>query len=220
MRPKNVSRVVILAAVPVLALAFQAAPAGIVKSVRADFPFVQKDSPLQILGMRSSIYDLAEQVHVANISGKRIVRLQLGWTIGARGQNPAPASFLGMPMDLNLAPGEWTTLGRQGITLTDVYRTLNHFQAPQGEVVIGAVFVQFEDGSTWSYGLPGKNRFEKTDDPGIQERLAPIIEQLRERVGAGSSRQQACSGWSRLLGWARSILNPPAVLAAAPPLGM
>lgn len=220
MRPTNLSWVIFFAAVPVTAFAFQAVPAGIVKSVRADIPFVQKDSPLQILGMRSSIYDLAEQVHVANISGKKIVRLQLGWTIGARGQSPAPASFLGMPMDLNLAPGEWTTLGRQGITLTDVYRTLNHFQAPQGEVVLGAVFVQFEDGSTWSYGLPGKNRFEKTDDPGIQERLAPIIEQLRQRAGAGPSNQQACSGWSKLPGWARSLLGPPVVMAAAPPSGL
>ncbi len=123
-------------------------------------------------------------------------------------------------MDLNLAPGDWTAVGRQGIRLTDVYRTLNHFQAPQGEVVIGAVFVQFEDGSTWSYSLPAKNRFEKTDDPGIQERLAPIIEQLRERAEAGPSNQQACSGWSKLLGWARPLLSPPLAMAAAPPLGL
>lgn len=210
----------ILAALVMPAFSFQAAPAGIVKSVRADFPFVQKDSPLQILGMRSSVYDLAEQVHVANISGKTIVRLQLGWTIGARGQSPAPAAFLGMPMDLNLAPGDWTTLGRQGVTLSDVYRTLNQYRVPMGEVVLGAVFVQFEDCSTWSYGLLGKNRFEKTDDPGIQERLAPILEQLRERAGAGPSNPQACSGWTRLLAWARSILSPTVVMAAAPPMGL
>jgi len=205
----------ILAALMFPAYAFQAAPAGIVKSVRADFPFVQKDSPLQILGMRSSIYDLAEQAHVVNVSEKTIVRLQLGWTIGARGQSPAPAAFLGLPVDLNLAPGEWTTLGRQGVTLTDVYRTLNHFRLPQGEVILGVVYVQFQDGSQWSYALQGRNRFEQTDDAGIRERVAPIIEQLRGKGSGEAPNQQACSAWSRLLAWARAWLNPPAGQAAA-----
>ena len=212
---KSLPWLAIFAALVAPAFAFQAAPAGIVKSVRADFPFVQKDSPLQILGMRSSIYDLAEQVHVVNLSNKTIVRLQLGWTVGARGQSPAPAAFLGLPADLNLAPGEWTTLGRQGVTLTDVYRTLNHFRLPEGEVILGVVYVRFQDGSEWSYGLQGRNRFEQTDDAGIRERVAPIIEQLRSRGSGETPGEQAWSGCFRLLARARAWLNLPAVSAAA-----
>ncbi len=123
-------------ALATLAAAFQAAP-GIVKKVRADFAFVQTNAPVQVMGLRSTVHDFAEQVHVANVAAKKVVRLQLGWTVDGCGKSPARASFLGLPMDLDLAPGAWTSAGRQGITPTDVYRVLNQFQESCGEIQVG-----------------------------------------------------------------------------------
>ncbi|GIU77009.1 MAG: hypothetical protein KatS3mg005_0247 [Bryobacteraceae bacterium] len=216
MRAAVLTQVAVLAMLAFPAGAFQAAQAGIVRKVRTDMAFVQKDSPLQVMGMRSSIDDLAEQVHIANVSGKTIVRAQLGWTVDGCGKAPARAAFVGLPMDLNLAPGQWTTVGRQGITLTDTYRVLNELKEACGEAVVGVVYVEFSDGSRWSYSLVGKNRFETTESPEILERLSQPLREMRERFGGqnpplAKTHPQACSGWSRLVASVRSWLAPMAV---------
>jgi len=212
-----------IAALAVLAFpagAFQSAQAGIVRKVKADMAFVQKDSPLQVMGMRSSIYDLAEQVHVANVSGKTIVRAQLGWTVDGCGKAPARAAFVGLPMDLQLAPGQWTTVGRQGITLTDTYRVLNGLKEACGEAIVGVVYVEFADGSQWSYALIGRNRFETTESPEILERLSQPLREMREKSSGGQNppvaktAPQTCSAWSKLVAQVRSWLTPVAVYAA------
>ncbi len=185
MRAAVFAQVAALAMLTFPAAAFQAAQAGIVRKVRTDMAFVQKDSPLQVMGMRSSIYDLAEQVHIANVSGKTIVRAQLGWTMDGCGKAPARAAFVGLPMDLNLAPGQWTTVGRPGITLTDTYRVLNNLSEACGEIIVGVVYVEFSDGGRWNYNLAGTNRFEITKSPEIVDRLSQALKEMRERSSGG-----------------------------------
>lgn len=213
-------RIAVLALLAFPAGAFQAVQPGIVKKLRTDMAFVQKDSPLQVMGMRSSIFDLAEQVHIANVSGKTIVRAQLGWTVDGCGKAPARAAFAGLPMDLNLAPGQWTTVGRQAITLTDTYRVLNELKEACGEAIVGVVYVEFSDGSKWSYSLIGRNRFETTESPEILERLSQPLREMREQTFAASNPPlakagpQAGSAWSKLVASIRCWLNPLTAAAA------
>ncbi len=174
------------AALAPLAAAFQAVP-GVVKKVRTDFAFVQTNAPVQVMGLRSTIHDFAEQVHVANVAAKKVVRLQLGWTVDGCGKSPARTSFLGLPLDLDLAPGAWTSAGRQGITPTDVYRVLNQLRESCGEIQVGVVFVQFADGTQWTYPLALQNRFAVSDAPEVIERLEPALREMREKSGSAQS---------------------------------
>lgn len=187
MQPARYVQIAFLGLLVCPAVALEGPQAGIVKKIRADMAFVQKGSPLQVMGIRSSIYDLAEQVHVANVSARTIVRAQLGWTVDGCGKAPPRTAFVGLPMDMKLEPGQWMTIGRQGITLTDTYQVLNHLGEACGEVIVGVVFVEFSDGSRWSYPLGGKNRFEVTDSKEIIDRLSQPLREMREKIqGSGN----------------------------------
>lgn len=166
------------------AAGFQA-PAPAVKRIRTDMAVVQKDSPLQVIGLRTSLEDLAEQVHVANISAKTAVRVQLGWTVDGCGKTPARLVSPGLPMDAVIGPGMWSTLGRQGIDPARVRKAAAGFGESCAEVIVGVIHVRFADGSEWNYPLDLEKRFQTEQRPGLVRKLAPLAEEMRKKTAQG-----------------------------------
>lgn len=166
------------------AAGFQAA-AATVKRIRTDMAVVQKDSPLQVIGMRTSLEDLAEQLHVANISAKTAVRVQFGWTVDGCGKTPARLVFPGLPMDAVIGPGMWATVGRQGIDPARVRKAAADLGESCAEVTVGVIHVRFADGSEWNYPLEQEKRFQTEQTPEVVRKLAPLAEEMRKKTAPG-----------------------------------
>lgn len=177
-------RAAALAALVLPAGALQPPPAGAVKQLRAGMAAGQKDSPLQVLALGSSTEDLAEYVRVVNLSARTIVGVQLGWTTDGCGKAPARHVALGLAQDVVIEPGQWTTLGRQGVRVADALRKLRALGESCGEVTVGVVHVRFAGGGAWRYDLEQQKRFEISDSPELRRRLAAAAEAMR-RQGAG-----------------------------------
>src|SRR6266542_2177214 len=73
-----------------------------------DFAFVQKDSPLQVIGTTADLKDSYSRVFVVNVSEQPIQRAQFGWTMSTQvnGEKRVLAVAYGPLVDLNLPPLE------------------------------------------------------------------------------------------------------------------
>jgi arginine/lysine/ornithine decarboxylase len=173
-----------LAALVLPAAAVQPPQKTTVSRLRAGMAVMQKDSPLQVLGLGSSAEDLAEYVRVMNVSARPIVHVQLGWTADGCGKAPARLVSLGPPQDVLIEPGRWTTLGRQGIHVSQILDSLGRLDESCGEVIVGVVEVRFADGGHWRHDLERLGKFEISDSPVLRRRLAAAAEEMR-RDSAG-----------------------------------
>lgn len=155
------------------------------RSIRADFVFLQKDTPLQVVGVTMSLQELYQSVVVVNVSNRTILRAQLGWTIS----NPRDPNRdrvvvgFGPPFDLNLPPLEVAKIGSQGATFSIVTEMLQKLDHARGKLMIGAVNVKFEDGGEWTYPLSTRREFDQSNDPALVERISPKVREFRRSQG-------------------------------------
>jgi hypothetical protein len=150
------------------------------------------------MGVASSLQDFLHEVHLANVSEKTVAKAQLGWIVEATGPKPARLVFSGMPFDLNLKAGAWTTVGRQGASLSTVLEFLNSVKAERGKVTVGVISVEFTDGQKWTYFLPARQQFEQGYSEETHRKLTPALQELQNRTLKGGSASQdqarkACS---------------------------
>lgn len=151
-----------------------------------DFPVFQENAPLVVIAVAGSVskLDMANEVDLLNVSDKTIVGYQLGWVISGGNQAGRGVPFYGMRFDANLKPGEALTSSGQGASFSMVQttRSLNHWSSAL--IVIGVVYVKFEDGSEWVYPLSIKRSFPEKDDPTLHQRVDPVVKSLIERKRA------------------------------------
>jgi len=162
--------------------------------IAGDFVFVQKDSPLQVVGVTSTLKDSYSRVIAVNVSAKTIQQAQFGWTVTTRtGNTKAVIAFgYGPHLDFKLPPFEVSEAGAQGASVNLLMDKMKEVGAKQSEVRLGVVYVKFEDGSEWWYPLEGNKQFIEVSDPGLVEKVGPKVQEYRQRNGlVGSSR--ACS---------------------------
>ena len=155
-----------------------------VESMTTDYPFIQLGAPIQVAGVTLNVdkLDLADRVTLVNLSSKTVVRYQLGWIYREQGADVQGDFQLGRVSDILLRPNSATTTGSQGIGMNTAASIFKQRGIQKGEVVIGVVYVQFDDGSQWNYPLTVKRRFEQREDPGLREKIAPLIQQERARL--------------------------------------
>lgn len=157
---------------------------GAVESLTTDYPFMQVGAPVQVAGVRLNVdkLDLADAVTLVNVSNKTVVRYQLGWIYRQQGTDAQGDFQVGRVSDILLRPNTATTTGSQGLGMNTAAGIFKQRGIRNGEVVIGVVYVQFEDGSQWSYPLDIKRAFEQKEDPALRQKIAPLIEQERARL--------------------------------------
>lgn len=152
-----------------------------IRSIRADFVFVQQGAPLQVVGSTMGIDEHFKRLIVANVSQEKILRAQLGWIVSSVDPGKPVEVFYGPPVDLNLAPSEIGTVGSQGATRSLTTEALQRLQYDQGILKIGVVYVKFENGKEWSHPLRKQRAFPETRDQQMQGRIAPRLKEFRER---------------------------------------
>jgi len=160
-----------------------------IRSLSSNFVFLQKDTPLQVVGVQMTLDDLCNKVIVANVSQRAIVRAQFGWTI-SESRNPSPSNVAvsyGLVFDVTLPPGEVTGLGPQGVTITSVTDTAKQLGAQRGAVVTGVVYVKFADGTEWYYPLKERKAFVEISDPSVVMRISPKVREYRAKANPNAA---------------------------------
>lgn len=155
-----------------------------------NFPVFQEGSPLVVIAVAGSIskLDMLNEVDLLNVSDKTIVGYQLGWVVsGGNGEGPG-VPFYGMRFDANLKPGGVLTATGQGASFSSVQstRALNHWSSAL--VMVGVVYVRFQDGTEWSYPLAIKRSFPEKDDPTLHQRVDPAVKSLLDQKRAQHAR--------------------------------
>ncbi len=155
-----------------------------VESVQPRFALFQKGAPLQIVGARHTLQDFLDEVALTNVSERTIVKAQIGWVVGDMAKpNEAGQPFLGLPFDLELAPGEFETVGRQGATFSSVAEVLEAIGSQNGLVNACVVYVKFQDGGEWSYDLKAHQYVEEEYDEELRRRISPgLLEFLEKKI--------------------------------------
>ena len=121
--------------------------------------------PLKIMTVESDgSRDFVNSVEVKNVSGKTIVRYQLGWifraaepaTVGFVDGNETYGSFLGNPVQANLGPSSSDVAPPQGVLPMDTAPLLDSKHASEHVfIVLGVTRVEFKDGTTWTADAGG-----------------------------------------------------------------
>jgi hypothetical protein len=161
-----------------------------------DFAFVQKDSPLQIFGVKSDLKDAYDRVYVINVSDRPILRAQFGWTMSTRTDTERRLLAVGHGplVDLNLPPLEVSVVQAQGATLSSVTEAMRANKVQHANLELGVVYVKFDDGTEWMYPLSERKEFIEENNPTIIQKITPKTQEFRQRNGLlGKTDSKRCS---------------------------
>jgi hypothetical protein len=159
----------------------------------ADFAFVQKDSPLQIIGARADLKESYNRVTVINVSSQTILRAQFGWTLSDQEKQMQVAAIgYGPPVDLNLPPLEIARVGAQGATHSIITEKMRAVQTKHVELTLGVIYVKFQDGTEWRYPVAERKGFIQVDDPALLQRIRPKVQEFRANNGLLGKSSKAC----------------------------
>lgn len=146
----------------------------------------QTGAPLHVVGtgLDQNRLDLADQVILMNASDKMIVSCRLGWIYRRANELESTGPWaVGRPIELRLNPNSLATVGSQGIGFNAARDVFKKNGIAKGEVVVGVVEVGFQDGTSWTYPLAQKGRFEVKQDPNLGERLRVLLEAEKAKKG-------------------------------------
>lgn len=188
-----------------------------------DFAFVQKDSPLQIVGATSNLQqkDFYSQVLVVNVATRPILRAQFGWIIANKDNEKQVFGIgYGPLVDLNIQPLTVATVGPQGATLSMVSEKAHAAGVPHIKLRLGVIYVKFEDGSEWKYPLAERKVFDQIDDPTLIQKISPKVREFRIKNGMAKNTPPACTQpnaspkqSSGFMAWLSGLFSVPTVHA-------
>ena len=160
-----------------------------IASMSSDIVTVQKSAPLQVVGVRMSLENLCEYVIAANVTEKTIVRVQLGSVLSEkRNGGASPAAIFQSPvLAVRIPPSDIAKIGPHVTKFQEMTSTLSNLGARRGVLLTGITYVQFSDGTEWSYPLTAKRAFEEIQDSELMNRVLPKLRQYRATTRA--SRQ-------------------------------
>jgi hypothetical protein len=177
---------------------FVSLPTFAAHHLEAVFP-VQKDSPIQIIGVLNTPHDMAGRIEVRNQSRTTIVDIQLGWVIEA----PAGCSHTGMPPiiergkieEVSIEPGAKYSTFSYRIGTRKMLNLMHTGQTEYLYIQLGVVYVRFVDGSTWQFDLKKELSFDHNEffdsrscGPETEQAIKTEEDQLRSNVRCGQGK--------------------------------
>lgn len=158
-------------------------------SLTSNFPFAQKDAPVQIVGIAMATDDLCKTITVANLSSKTVIAVQFGTSITGAGNKSADKAVVhyGPIFKVNILPSELDAVGPQGLSLDAAAESIKSVGAVDGSAVTGVVYVKFDSGEQWYYPLKDLKVFVKVDNPALLQKLAPKLDEYKARHNIASA---------------------------------
>jgi hypothetical protein len=164
-------------------------------SLTSNFPFAQKDAPVQVVGLAMAPDDLCKAITFANVSPNTVVRVQFGTTITGVGSKSTDVAVVryGPVFDVNIPPSEIGAVGPQALSLDAATEGVKSLGAVDGAAVTGVVYVKFGTGEEWYYPLKDLKVFVQVNKPELLQKLAPKLDEYKLKHNIPLAGVPACS---------------------------